>query len=178
MTKSLCLLKPNLDFSDAIRHYEQEFNNPINGIAGSSMLTNFESVEQWLESLKMYESKNTIPVKHHVPGIQYILVRKSDNKIIGMSNLRTELNDYLLDYGGHIGYSICPSERKKGYGKIVLRETLLKAKDLGLERILVTCNYKNIGSEKIILNNNGVFENKTFDADDDTWVKRYWIDNR
>jgi len=178
MTESLCLLKPTLDFSNAINSYEQEFNKPINGIEGSSMLTSFDSIEEWLTSLKLYESKNTVPVKNHVPGYQYILVRRRDNKIIGMSNLRTELNDYLLNYGGNIGYSICPSERKKGYGKIILRETLIKAKELNLERILVTCNDKNIGSEKIILSNNGIFENKVFDVDDDTWVKRHWIDNK
>ena len=176
MTESICLLKPTLDFSNAINSYEQEFNNPINGIAGSSMLTSFESIEEWLTNLKLYESKNTVPIKNHVAGFQYILVRRRDKKVIGMSNLRTELNDYLLNYGGHIGYSICPSERKQGYGKIILRETLIKAKELGLERVLVTCNEKNRGSEKIILSNNGIFENKMFD--DDAWVKRYWIDNK
>lgn len=178
MTESFCLLKPTLEFSNSINSYTKEFNNPINGIAGTSMLTSFESIEEWITSLKLYESKNTVPVKNHVPGFQYILVRKKDSKIIGMSNLRTELNDYLLNYGGHIGYSICPSERKKGYGKIILRKTLIKAKELGLERVLVTCNDKNIGSEKIILSNNGIFENKIFDVDDRAWVKRHWIQNK
>lgn len=176
MTENLYLIKPSLKYSEEILNYEKEFNNPIDGIAGSSMLTSFESIEDWLENLSLYETVETLPNKNHVPGIQFILIREDDNKVLGMANLRTELNDYLLNYGGHIGYSICPSERQKGYGKIILKEILREAKILGLDKVLVTCNETNIGSNKIILSNNGILENKLFDEDDNQWVKRHWID--
>lgn len=55
-------------------------------------------------------------------------MRKSDNRILGIINIRHALNDYLLTYGGHIGYSIRPSERQKGYGKIQLLLALKNAK--------------------------------------------------
>jgi predicted acetyltransferase len=92
-----------------------------------------------------------------------------------MLHLRLELNDYLLNYGGHIGYSIAPSERKKGYGSIMLKEALHKARDFQLEKVLITCDDDNPGSYKVIENNQGIIENKIFYEATGKYVRRYWI---
>jgi len=81
MTENFHLIKPNLKYSEEILDYKNEFNDPINGIEGSSMLTSFENIEDWLENLKLYESIETLPNKNHVPGVQFILIRKDRNKI-------------------------------------------------------------------------------------------------
>ncbi len=124
------LIKPSLAFQNEILNYRDEFCSSDNQIPGSNMLKNFNNVEMWLNNIKLHENYSTLPDKRYVPSYEYILVRKSDNKILGMSNLRTELNDYLLNFAGNIGYSIAPSERRKDYGKIILRRTLLEAKKL------------------------------------------------
>ena len=98
------------------------------------------------------------------------------NAFIGRLSLRHELNEFLLKIGGHIGYEIRPSRRKQGYGTEILRLGLEKAKELGLHRVLVTCDEDNIGSKKIIEHNGGKFEN-SIEIDGDKVKKlRYWID--
>lgn len=173
MNERITLLKPELMHSEAILNYKKEFKTLI---AGSSRLESFDSVGDWLYNLKKYESEQTLPDSNHVPGIQYVLLNESQNKILGMGNLRVKLNDYLLNFGGHIGYSIAPSERRKGYGKIILKKLMNEARKGGLNRVLVTCNESNIGSSKIILDNQGILENKLFDSADQEWVNRYWIE--
>lgn len=77
---------------------------------------------------------------------------------IGTSHIRHHLNEHLRVYGGNIGYEIRPSCRLRGYGREILRLTLLWAGRMGMERALVTCNATNTGSRKIIEANGGVFE--------------------
>ncbi len=99
----------------------------------------------------------------------------SDNKILGVSNLRHELNDHLLKEGGHIGYGIRPSERRKGYATSILRLSLLEAKKLNIKKVLVTCAKHNIGSAKTILKNGGRLW-KEVDLNGET-NQNYWIAN-
>jgi len=77
-------------------------------------------------------------------------------QVVGTSNIRHRLNDKLLQSGGHIGYGIRPSYRRKGYATAILALSLLEAKKLGIKRALVTCDKGNIGSEKVIRKNGGV----------------------
>jgi len=99
----------------------------------------------------------------------------SAEKIIGMVNVRLELNEQLVQRGGHIGYSIAPSERQNGYGSLLLDLTLEKMKDFGFDRVLITCDESNLASAKIIENNGGKLENKVFNKESQKWVCRYWI---
>lgn len=114
--------------------------------------------------------------KGKVPAITYFLVRKNDNKIVGTIDLRLELNNYLRNYGGHIGYSIRPTERRRGYNKINLYLCLLEAQKNGLEKVLITCADYNIGSRNSIKSFEGVFEKTTYDESDGETLELYWID--
>lgn len=171
----LKLIKPMLDWNEAIKDYRSAFTNVPNGIAGTSMLVNFDNIHEWLTQLALYENHETLPNPNFVPGFQYILIHEADHKVIGMLNLRTELTDYLFNYGGHIGYSIAPSVRQKGYGSLMLKKGLKEAKKMGLTRLLVTCNDDNPGSAGVIENNNGIMEDKRFDEAEGKWIRRYWI---
>lgn len=110
-----------------------------------------------------------------VPANTYFFVRISDDKIIGMINIRHELNEFLLNEGGHIGYSIRPSERKKGYGTLMLKLALQKCKELNLTKVLITCDKDNIASAKVIQNNNGILENELYSETFSSVIQRYWI---
>ena len=75
-----------------------------------------------------------------------------------------------------MGYDIRPSKRRRGYGKKILQLTLEKAKELGMERVLVTCDVNNEPSRKIIEQNGGILENKVPNPETGTDKGRYWID--
>lgn len=93
-----------------------------------------------------------------------------------MIDLRLDLNEYLRNFGGHIGYSIRPTERKKGYNKINLYLCLLEAQKYGLDKVLITCATHNEGSRKSILALGGIFEKNTIDEADNETMELYWID--
>jgi predicted acetyltransferase len=94
-------------------------------------------------------------------------------RILGAIDIRHSLNEYLIGVGGHIGYGVRPSERRKGYASIMLSLALPIANELGLKKILITCNKSNTASEKTILKNGGILENEIEDGDE--IVMRYWI---
>jgi predicted acetyltransferase len=98
------------------------------------------------------------------------------DEYIGTVNVRHKLNDWLLRYGGHIGYGIRPSRRRMGYGTEICRLGLEEARKLGLKRVLITCDADNIGSKKIIESNGGVFENELPQPDRSVPKRRYWFD--
>lgn len=101
-----------------------------------------------------------------------------DGEFLGRVSIRHELTEDLLRVGGHIGYDIRPSQRKKGYGTLILRLALDKSRELGLDRVLLTCRADNVGSWKIIEANGGVLENEV-EVDlpmGRVLARRYWID--
>jgi predicted acetyltransferase len=115
------------------------------------------------------------------PGIvsssAYWLLRHDgdDVTILGVSALRHALTPALEDAGGHIGYSIRPSERRRGYGMRILALTLPHARALGLERVLVTCDTDNISSARVIEKNGGMLASEGYSALVETRISRYWI---
>lgn len=94
-----------------------------------------------------------------------------------MIQIRHFLNEYLLQYGGHIGYSVRKSERNKGYAKEELRQALIYCKDiLHINRVLLTCNKDNFASQKTILSKGGKKENEVLIEEENCVIERYWID--
>lgn len=126
-------------------------------------------------NLNLHDEKYALG-KGLVPSYTYFLVREKDDRIVGMVDLRLGLNEYLRDFGGHIGSSIRPTERRKGYNKINLYLILQVAQKHNLEKVLVTCADYNEGSRKSILALGGKFEKNTFDESDKETMELYWID--
>jgi predicted acetyltransferase len=137
-------------------------------------LKTMEEVEEKIDKDIQY-IKGIIP-EGHVQYFSYWFIEKGSNKIIGTSRLRPKLIEELMKEGGNIGYDVRPSYRKMGYGTEILRMTIKKARENGLEKILITCDDDNIGSRKIIEKNNGKFENKIYLEEEQKWVRRYWIE--
>jgi predicted acetyltransferase len=127
----------------------------------------------YLAQLRLYEDgQNLLPGKS--AQITYWLI-DAEGQILGVSRLRLELNDDLRNEGGNIGYDVPPSRRRHGYGTELLRLTLERARDFGLQRVLVTCNKDNLGSRKIIEANGGVLESEGFSKKHGKPLVRYWI---
>ncbi len=131
--------------------------------------SNFQSMIQFL-----LDSENSfnLPDKW-VPGSTFWLVSEN-KKVIGVVNIRHRLTKELLNNGGHIGYGIRPSERRKGYATSLLSLSLEKAKELGIKKALVVCHQNNIGSKKTILKNGGSPDTDYIEEDGNI-IKRFWF---
>lgn len=106
-----------------------------------------------------------------VPATTYWLIDKGE--LVGHVNIRHELSERLKRIGGHIGYTIRPSQRKKGYGMKILELALVKAKAIGLKKALVTCDELNVASRKIIERHGGEYQDTN--EVEEHMVRRYWI---
>ncbi len=170
----LRLVQPSVAYAEQIAAFRKEFLDCGDSLDGTSNLSNYPDVREWLKWLDTLSAPETCP-KGFVVSTQWLLVRERDEKVIGMINLRHTLNDYLLKYGGHIGYATRPDERHKGYAKIMLGLALAQSAEVGLKRVLITCNKENEASRRTILALDGVLENELWDEDEKTLVQRYWV---
>ncbi len=110
----------------------------------------------------------------HVPGVTYWPF--DGDEILGTAQLRLELNEHLRDYGGHIGYCIRPSRRRRGYMKRVLPLVLDEAARAGIDRVLITCRRENTASARVIESAGGEFQDERTDPARNRTLRRYWID--
>ena len=134
-----------------------------------------EDFESYLERLEMYRTGKNLP-NHLVRANTFFLL--ADDKLIGRGDLRHRLNETLAVMGGHIGYDVRPSERRKGYGSLILKLTLEKARALGLEKVFLTCDADNSASAKIIEQHGGKLEDQIIYEKTGKLISRYWIEMR
>lgn len=169
------LTKPTIQYGDDIMSFRDELISAgeEDGFDGCGGLQNYTTAEEWLKYLAIMENEETCP-DGRVPSDVYIAVRITDNKIVGIIDLRHHINHPILSvWGGHIGYTVRPSERKKGYAKEMLRLNLQNCRNRGIDKVLLTCDKNNIASEKTIIANGGVFENEVEVGSES--IKRFWI---
>jgi predicted acetyltransferase len=129
--------------------------------------------DEWLKRIELEKSREAS--RTETPSTTYFTIRKIDSKIIGTIQLRHHLTDELRKDGGNIGYGICPSERRKGYGTRQLALALLEAQKLNIPRVMITCDRSNRASAKVIINNGGVLLGEGFDEESKTITEIYWI---
>lgn len=131
---------------------------------------------RYLDVLERHARGESLP-PHHVPST--FLFAFDASRIVGRVAIRHELNDFLLRVGGHIGYVVVPEFRQRGYATVMLRRSLeIAHRNLGISRVLVTCDDDNVASIKTIEKNGGVLENIVAGPDLDKPTRRYWIDTR
>lgn len=149
------------------------YNSKINGTGGlQRFLDNYEG---WLE--KIEEDYKRIPNEEKVPARTYFLIRKKDNKIVGMINIRLALNERLKKYGGNIGYSIRPTERGNGYNKINLYLGLKICQKYGIKEVLMDADKDNPASWKTMEALGGQMIKEYFDDEYSNCIVKDYIIN-
>lgn len=170
------LLLPSVQYKDsfieAVKEYQSQQQTDRVDIYEINIQDLQQDFSSFISKLLAQSEGNNLP-EGYVPQTTYWLV--DNDEFIGRVSIRHKLNEFLLKEGGHIGYDIRPSKRKMGYGKKQLVLALEKAKEIGIQKALITCNETNIGSQKIIEANGGVLENMIVISEDKPKKLRYWI---
>ncbi len=172
----LQLVAPTLAYATQIAEYKQEFLTGGGTMDGTGSLLEADTIDSWLQDVADLTRIETCPAGF-VPATQFICVRKTDNKMVGAIQIRHALNEYLAQFGGHIGYSVRHSERGKGYASYMLKEILPICKKLGLHRVLISALATNAASIKVIERNGGIYENTVMEQSYlNAPLNRYWIE--
>jgi predicted acetyltransferase len=163
------LVEPSVDLAAEFLEMAAEFKAVGDGRYDSAL----ENVAAYLERSSNYaKGLNLMPDR--VPESEFWLI--DGGKIVASSRLRHRLTPALEREGGHIGYGVRPSERRKGYGTLILKLTLQKAIGLSFKKVLVTCDTDNTGSVKIIEKNGGKLVERAISDKTGKQISRYWIE--
>lgn len=172
MMNEIRLIQPSVEYAEKIAEYRAEFpsdrmrvTNDPSRIPGLDYLENYDSVPEWLKFCESMKGKMT----------WYMSVRAGDERIVGICCLRHKLeyDDDDMEFASHIGYSVRPSERGKGYGKEQLRLALRKAKEMGIDEVRIVCRDVNVGSNRTILANGGRFVDAICGEESGLTIHRY-----
>jgi predicted acetyltransferase len=171
MEEGLRLIKPNVSLKNEYSDMILEWKKFGEELIPWSLNLDTADFHLLIETLYGYSEGIGLP-DGFVECSTFWLINKC-NKILGAIDIRHRLNEFLLFRGGHIGYGIRPSERKKGYASVMLSLALKQCEVIGIPKVLITCLKNNIGSAKTIIKNRGILESE--DIDNGEIFQRYWI---
>ena len=174
--EKLKLIFPTEEYLWEVAAYREEMLRDGCDMAGCYHLGDQPDPMDWLREARRLQNPETVP-EDWVVSTQFLAIREADGALVGMVQVRHEIEscEYLNRYCGHIGYSVRPKERGKGYSTEMLRQALEYCRELGLKRVLMTCWPHNIGSKKAIIANGGIFESEQYEPYEKDMFHRYWI---
>lgn len=171
------LVFPNITYKEKAIQFVEEFyayDSEINGSGAMDRFLKESTYEAWLDKVLADMDIANIE-KPRVPRLTYFYVREEDDKIVGMINIRLALNDFLREEGGHIGYCIRPTERRRHYATDMLKEALKVCETVGIEEVLVTCDKSNVASAGTIINCGGKLDAEFYSETYREVIQRYII---
>ncbi len=172
--EQLKLIEPTEELREPYLDYVKELR-----FAGESLdpwvlerpAENFPGLVRWLN-----DQSNGVGLKEGWVASSTFWLTRGKERILGVVNLRHRLTDKLRVFGGHIGYGVRPSERNKGYATLMLKLVLKKARELGIARVLITCDKDNPASQRVIQKNGGVLDSESYSEQAGRITQRYWIE--
>ncbi len=168
------LVEPTLALADEMLAMAQEYEQLGSALERAFYSEAIRDVRGYILRLRGLARGANVPIGY-VPSTTYWLTR-AGRTIVATSNLRHSLTPMLLHEGGHIGYGARPSERRKGYATLICALTIQRAVEMGLDRVLITCDADNVASARVIEKNGGVLENQVVSRQSGKLKNRYWVE--
>ena len=134
--------------------------------------TEGETFAQYVRKQEDWSRGERLPTGYVRSGFYVGVV---EGEVVGRVSIRFELNEFLSKLGGHVGYGVRPSRRRRGYATRMLQLSMPICRAHGIERALVICDVDNVGSQSVIEHCGGVFESITDDPSLPIQRRRYWI---
>ena len=161
----ITLKRPVKENESEAKAFKQEFiDNGETTINGSELWDQMDSYDEWLKSVTDNASSDTVDPSWVVTDTYFAF--DDNDRIVGVIDLRHELNDFLKDFGNS-GYSVRPSERRKGYATRMLGLIIDRAGEIGMSRIRLSVERTNEPSVKTITKNGGIYERSfTFEGEE------------
>lgn len=172
MGENVRLVKPSSEYKEEYLDFHKEWKSSGEDMIPWVIKKDPSDFNEMIQSLLDAEKGKNLP-QGWVPDSTFWSVEEN-NRVLGVVNIRHSLTENLMNSGGHVGYGIRPSERKKGYATKLLSLSLEKTKELGIDATLVVCDKWNEASKRTILNNGGISD-KDFIEEDGNVILRFWI---
>ena len=167
------LVAPAAVRTAALERFRQSYFAAGEGVETLGALAVHARISDWLKEAEQLSHIHTTP-DGRIPRKQWLYMRE-DGEILGLLQIRFMLIAWYRQYAGHIGYTIRPDERRKGYASQLLREAIPLCHDLGISPILVCCERENEASIRTILKNGGRYESTAVEPQTKAHICRYWI---
>lgn len=173
---TIALIRPTADLYDSWAAAVAEFGG--GHIDGSGLqapvIPGRVTLDELIESAARLADTSVAPPEDRVHNDLYWIV--DGREVVGFLSFRHTLNDWLREAGGHIGYAVRASRRRRGYASAALALALDRAREIGLDRVFITCDDDNIASARTIERAGGVLQDVSDQSErGHALLRRYWV---
>lgn len=167
---------PTLDDKARILTFRREFNAVFDAMHGANELNAFMDggFVGWINYINAPAGTQWFEYQKVADSTYIALI---DDVVVAIVHIRHTLNDVLLQQGGHVGYSTHPAYQGRGIATRVLAFAVRTLNEMGVYKVLVTCQHDNLASARVIEKNGGILEN-ILTKSNGVQVSRYWIGER
>ncbi len=171
----LLFIEPTMNFADEVTAYRQEMIDAHSSFDGCFSMKRMPDPQEYIDYCIGWANPSRVADEHGAWGNVLLVVRKSDMKMVGCMQVHNVLTQRMKDFTGHVGYSVRPSERGKGYAKKMLTKALDFLTSFGFKEINVSCLPENAASKKTIISNGGEYVETVFLDGDNVYLEKYRI---